>query len=319
MIRSWSRLVLLFMLCTVRAGFGNPVDPRIDEICHKVFTKPDGPGGAVAVIAHGHVVHEQCYGMSPDPKHPGKVTPTTPFYLASVSKQFTATCIMILAEHGKLNLDHDIREYLTEFPQYNAQRPIHVTDLLTMRSGLKEYPMDEPSVTRKKLTAWYGTVKLDAPTGTVYEYNNGGYVLLGFIIEQVSGQSMKNFLQQNVFGPLKMTHTTFGDGDTADAGVYSCLEDMLTYVNALTHSPVVSEKMMKLAWSRAHLDNGETIGYGFGWMVSADQHFIYHTGKWSGASTYVSLDLNTGVAVIVLSSIDDTAPAIGEAINELKE
>lgn len=74
---------------------------------------------------------------------------------------------MLLAEQGRLRLDDDIRKHLPEFPQYNAERPIVIEDLLTMRSGLKEYPMDEPSVTRKNLTAWYATQDLEAPTAPI--------------------------------------------------------------------------------------------------------------------------------------------------------
>jgi CubicO group peptidase (beta-lactamase class C family) len=282
------------------------VDPRVDALCREVFTNPKGPGGAVAVLVNGKLVHKKCYGQC---------TPDSLFYLASVSKQFTATCIMILAEQGKLGLHKDIRTYLPDFPQYNPQRPVRVDDLLTMRSGLAEYPMDEESMTLKKLTTYYANTHLASPTGSKYEYCNGGYVLLGYIVQKVSGMSMSKFYQQYVFGPLGMKRTKFDDSDTADAGVYSCLNDMLIYEHALRTDPLVGEEMLKQAWSQAELDDGSTIHYGYGWEVDGNQ--IYHTGKWDGASTYIGLDAN-GSSIIVLSSLDDTAPALAEAIEGLE-
>lgn len=130
---------------------------------------------------------------------------------------------------------------------------------------------------------------------------------------------MKEFLKKNVFGPLKMTGTGFLDGDTADAGVYSCLEDMMIYEHALRHSPLVSAKMMERAWTPALLDDGRTIEYGYGWNVSNENDYVYHTGKWTGASTWLSLDQASGVSIIVLSGIDDTAPPLAEAIEALEE
>ncbi|GMU56771.1 MAG: hypothetical protein AMXMBFR33_59170 [Candidatus Xenobia bacterium] len=113
-----------------------------------------------------------------------------------------------------------------------------------------------------------------------------------------------------------MTKTAFDDKDTADAGVYTCLDDMLTYVRALRSDPPVSEQLFKRAWSPAELDSGEKMHYGYGWEVSGDQ--IYHTGKWEGASTYLGLDLGNGSSIIVLSSIDDSAPPLAEAIENLE-
>ena len=300
-------VIWLFLVGTAWA------DPRIDELCHKYYDNPNGPGGAVAVIVHGKVVHKKCYGKT-DKGAP--ITPTTTMYLASVSKQFTATCVMILADHGKLRLHDEVRQYFPALPA-SKTRPIRIDDLLTMRAGIKEYNMSDNAMTPKKLIAYYADENLETPTGTHHEYSNGSYVLLGYLVEKISGQSLKAFEQQHIFGPLKMTHTSFLDGDTGDAGITSCLDDMILWEDALRNHPVVSAEMLKLSWTQAHLDNGQAFGYGFGWKVGADSKYVQHNGHWAGTSTYIGLDAASGTSIIILSNVESTAQPLAEAIAAL--
>lgn len=338
-------LLLALMLVAVNAAHAHTVvDPKIDAICRKFVNNPRGPGAAVAVLKSGKVVHLACYGLA-DVKKGEPITPTTDFDLASVSKQFTATCIMLLADRGLLKIDDPVRKYLPEFPAFNPKRPIRVVDLLNMDSGLPEYDDASQGWNRATMMKWLATEKLDKPTGTKYVYTNTNYVLLGYIVEAVSHKKMRDFLAASIFVPLGMTHTVFFSDaahppqramgytvkkgkatvsrndvpDTADGNVFSCLTDMIVWERALRRGALVSPQMLKLARTRGRYDNGKAFNYGFGWEISpsdASTSWISHSGAWYGASTYISLDFTDGESIIVLSNVEDLASTIADAIGE---
>lgn len=165
------------------------------------------------VVQDGKVVHRKGYGLA-DVERRVPITPQTAFELASVSKQFTAMAVMLLHDRGKLGFDDDVRKHLPELPQFDRRRPIRIRDLLHHTSGLPDYLEFEkiPARVRGKPTnaevlSELAKHKLSFPTGTRYEYCNSGYILLAQIVERASGRRFTDFLHEEIFSPLDMTHT----------------------------------------------------------------------------------------------------------------
>jgi CubicO group peptidase (beta-lactamase class C family) len=190
---------------------------QVDKVFAK-WDRADSPGCALAVLHNGSPVYEHGYGMA-DLEHDAAITPATPFHVASVSKQFTAAAILLLAEQGKLSLDDDVRNYLPDLHDFGAT--VRIRHLLHHTSGLRDqwdllnlagwrYSLDLITdadvmslVTRQK--------DLNFPPGSQYAYSNTGFTLLGQIVQKVAGQSLREFTTKNIFGPLGMKNTHFRD------------------------------------------------------------------------------------------------------------
>ncbi|MBL8266069.1 serine hydrolase domain-containing protein [Steroidobacter sp.] len=181
------------------------------------WNRADGPGCAVAVVNDGKVVHERGYGMA-NLDYGIAITPDTVFYIASVSKQFTAAAIALLAEEKKISLDDDLRKYVPEIPAY--QKPILVRHLVHHTSGLRDYlelwtksgrsyadsiPEAEAIASIARQDA------LDFTPGSAYYYSNSGYFLLSVIVKRASGKPLSQYAQEKIFGPLGMKNTHFHD------------------------------------------------------------------------------------------------------------
>lgn len=181
--------------------------------------KPDSPGCALAVIKDGQIVYKRAYGMA-NLDYGIPISSVSVFNIASVSKQFTAMSIALLAKQGKLSLDDDIRKYVPEFPQY--QSPITIRNLIYQTSGIREYShlmsaagirfQDAPDedvfkmLTRQK--------DLNFKPGEEYLYSNSNYFLLAQIVKSASGKSLREFAEENIFKPLGMVNTGFQNDST---------------------------------------------------------------------------------------------------------
>jgi len=193
---------------------GHDFASRVDSIVADAGIRPDAPGAAVLVVEHGKPIFEKCYGLA-NIKEKRQITPQTTFELASCSKQFTGTAILLLFERGKLALNDDVRKYLPELPEYDKANPIRILHLAHHTSGLPEY-MDFPDVKgknpnfltnedyvgefarhRKKFPLYF-------PTGTKERYTNTNYMLLALIVERVAKRPFAAFLKTEIFEPLGM-------------------------------------------------------------------------------------------------------------------
>lgn len=181
------------------------------------WDKGDKPGAAVAVIKDGKVLYRRGFGLA-DIERDARIAPTTPFHVASMSKQFTAFAIQLLAQDGKLSFDDDIRKYLPEMHDFGT--PITIRHLLHHTSGLRDqwnlltlagWRMDDV-ITEDDI---FGLIKrqreLNFEPGKEFLYCNTGFTLLGMIVKRVSGKSLPEFAQERMFRPLGMTHTVFHD------------------------------------------------------------------------------------------------------------
>jgi CubicO group peptidase (beta-lactamase class C family) len=186
---------------------------------------PSHPGAALMVIEDGAVLYQRGYGLaSLEANTP--ITPHSSFYLASVSKQFTALAVMLLAEQGKLRYDDPLHQYFPKFPAWAAG--ITIRHLIHHTSGLPEYfPLFSPNIETKSILEWSRDVQsvtsmavlnrvmqeqaLLSPVGEKWEYCNSGYVLLALIVEAAAAQPYAQFMRERIFAPLGMAHTLVYD------------------------------------------------------------------------------------------------------------
>lgn len=175
------------------------------------WDKPDSPGCALGVIQNGRFVHQRGYGMA-NLEHEVPISSRSVFRIGSTSKQFVAMSIALLVEQGKLSLDDDVRKYLPEMPEY--ERRINLRHLVHHTSGIRDYltlmslagMRDDDFYTDDEAVEMVARQKeLNFAPGDEYLYSNSGYYLLGVIVKRASGQSLRQFAEENILKPLGMT------------------------------------------------------------------------------------------------------------------
>ena len=309
------------------------------------------PGASVVVIADGRVVLRRAYGMA-DLERRVAATPETDYRLASVSKQFTAMAVMLLATGGKLRYDQPVRDFLPELPA--AAQPVTIRHLLNHTSGLVDYEDLVPESRtaqlddRDVLGLLAGKDSVYFPAGSQYRYSNSGYVLLGLIVARASGLSFPEFVRTRIFQPLGMSATvahvegsdtvprraygysprggTFVQTDQSvtsatlgDGGIYSNVDDMQRWDQALYagSTALVDAATLDLAATPPQLPAGATTEYGFGWFIDIyrGEKRWRHTGETSGFRNAIQRYPRRRLTVIVLTNRSSGEPrALAERI-----
>ena len=303
------------------------------------YNNPDTPGAALMVIKNGNILYEHGYGLANlEEKIP--VETNTNFRLASVTKEFTATAIMILINRGKLNLKDNLKDIFPAFPAYG--RKITIKNLLNHTSGLIDYEdliSDTATIQVKDKDVLKMMMEQDSTyfdPGSQYRYCNTGYAVLAMIIEKITGQSFPEFLKENIFQPLKMDNTiayekgvsevknrAFGYSykDSAfirtdqsltsavlgDGGIYSSVEDLYKWDQELYTEKLLPKVIVQKSFTRSELNNGEKIDYGFGWHLKTfiDHQVIYHTGSTKGFRNVIYRIPDLNFTVILLTNRDE--------------
>jgi CubicO group peptidase (beta-lactamase class C family) len=208
--------VLIFAPHAFAQGDGGiPREAQVDKL-FAAWDKPESPGCAVAIIKDGRVVQARGYGIA-NLDYGIPISSKTVFNIASTSKQFTAASIAILARQGKLSLDDDIHKFLPELPRYSY--PVTIRQLIYHTSGIREYPhllqlagiFEQNATTEDVMKMIARQKELNFTPGSEYLYSNSGYILLAQIVKAVSGKSLREFAEENIFQPLEMSHTSFVD------------------------------------------------------------------------------------------------------------
>jgi CubicO group peptidase (beta-lactamase class C family) len=292
--------------------------------------------GAVLLARDGRVLLSKGYGKaSLEWQIPN--APNTRFRLGSVTKQFTAASILLLAERGKLKIEDPIAKYMPDAPR--AWRPITFFNLLTHTSGIPEltqfpgFEATEPfATTPQQLVARFRDKPLDFPPGTDFKYSNSGYILLGSLIEKITGLPYRQFVQDNIFTPLGMKDSGYdsnqeiierhAEGYTpgpggpivagyvdmtipfAAGGLYSTTGDLLRWEEGLYGGKLLS------AASLARMTTPFKRDYAFGLAVDPDMNsnnVIWHGGAIEGFNVYVVYVPVEKLAVIVLANLEGPA------------
>jgi CubicO group peptidase (beta-lactamase class C family) len=215
----------LLGLATATAALAQDLHPSkelvaaIDKLVAKNGIDDDSPGVAIFIRVPGKLHFQKGYGLASVKDH-APITPSTLFELASCSKPFTATALLILVDRGMLTLDDDVRDYIPELPEYDSDNPILIRDLLQHTSGLPEYfDFDDEGVPMRHKTyavnedylGMFAKLKKDYPlqfrTGSKFEYTNSNFLLLASIVQRVAKKSFGEFVRDEIFIPAGMLHT----------------------------------------------------------------------------------------------------------------
>jgi len=278
--------VLLFLAATAVSASAGATEIEalaITGIVRRHFPE-DSPGGlALLVIRDGTVLHSKGYGLK-DGKTP--VTTKTPPPLASVTKQFAAMCAAFLIEEGKPSLDDPVSKTLPDLTFRSDGRELQIRDLLWHTSGLPNFiqTREKASIEKYKqahglerLTnethaEWLATLPLRRPPGTAFEYTNSGYVLLARIVEIIAHKPFHEFQQERIFDVLGMEDTRDSERFNGSGNLRITLEDYAKWDRALWDGTLLEdEKMARLLFRSGTLDNGDPVGYGFGWQVEGEE------------------------------------------------
>ncbi len=325
------------------AGASNPPanGHTVDSLMAR-YDLPEGPGGSVLVVHDGEVAYMHSYGLA-DVEARVRATPGTDYRLASLSKQFTATAIMLLVRDGKLSYDDRVIDILPGFPAY--ARGVTVRQLLTHTSGLWAYEDFVPDTATEQV---HDRDVLDLigradstyfPPGSAFRYSNTGYALLALVVEHASGEPYARFLHDRIFEPLGMDGTVAyregistvperafgysrrGDGFArtdqsstsavlGDGGIYTSVSDLAKWDRALENHTLVGADARKLSWTPAALSDGTKTSYGFGWFVDHDRGRLRltHNGETRGFTNAIVRYPDQRLTVIVLTNITNSAP-----------
>jgi len=323
----------------------DPLTPaeRADRLLRRVVA-PNEPGAAVAVVHKGNVVFEKGYGRA-HLEYDVPITPTTIFHVASVSKQFTAFAIALLAEQGKLSLDDDIRTHLPEVPDFG--KTITIRNLIHHTSGLRDQwelfvmaggRLDDVITQDDIMRLIRRQRDLNFEPGAEYLYCNTGYTLLAEIVARVSGQSLRQYTTDTIFTPLGMTQTHFhndhehivpnraysyarrDDGvfrkcvlSYANAGatsLFTTAGDLMKWIENFAEPRVGGASVIQQMHERGKLNSGKQLPYAFGLTTGQYRSLrtVGHGGADAGFRSQILWFPDQRFGVVVLSNLGSFSP-----------
>jgi len=314
---------------------------ELDKLVAGSFPKP-GPGGTVIVRQGDATFLHRAFGMA---NLELGVPMTTDSLLAtgSITKSFTAAGILLLVQRGELSLNDDVRNYLGD--DITIEGPITIEQLLTHTSG---YPnlvdredfdaISKTELSPPELLSLTNGMPMHFPPGSGFRYSDSGYFLLGAVIERLSGLNYERFMEERVFAPAGLAHTTYGsdkkivqgrvqgystEGNEfinaphidmtipyAAGGIYSTTEDLANWIEVLRGGKFIDPDLLDRAWAEQTLADGTRVGYGFGWSICeiAGQRSIGHGGFINGFGASLEYLPDSDITVAVLTNQDAGNP-----------
>jgi CubicO group peptidase (beta-lactamase class C family) len=338
-------LSVLIGATAARAQTTLPADVRanVDKIANQVLSRTGVPSASIAVVRDAQIVYEQAYGDARlDPRVASR--PQMRYSVGSISKQFTATAILMLAEEGKLSLNDPVGRFL---PSLTRASEVTIRQVLSHTSGYQDYwpqdyvpPFMLQTVTADKILDIWARKPLDFEPGTKWQYSNTNFVIAGLIVEKASGKPLLQFLQQRVFTPLKMESVVNIDqsrlGDTDPTGymryalgplrpapkegkgwlfaageLAMTADDLAKWDIAMINQSLLKPASYQEMQTEVKLKNGDGTRYGLGIDVfTQDGHrVIEHSGEVSGFTADNVVLPDDHIAVVVLTNQDAAGAA----------
>ena len=339
------RLIVILAAIPAIASGQNPSPAKIDTIFSR-FDHRDSPGCIVGVSRAGKVVFEKGYGMA-DLERDVPITPTSIFHVASISKQFTAMAILLLEQQGKLSIEDDVRKYIPELPDYGKR--------ITLRHLLQHTSCIRDQWTLLRMAGWRGDDliteddvmwavtrqrALNFDPGAEYLYSNSGFTLLAVIVKRVSGHSLREFADEQIFKPLGMAHTHFHDDHTMmvphrtsayeprQAGgwsvsipvfdtygatsLFTTAEDLLSWEQNFGTPVVGTPALLARMQQEGILNDGTRTGYALGIAVGTHRGVreIGHSGADAGYRADVERYPDQQLAVTALCNASNSNPGV---------
>jgi D-alanyl-D-alanine carboxypeptidase len=296
--------------------------------------------GTLLVARNGEIILEKAYGLADREKNAPN-TLDTQFRLGSMNKMFTAVAVLQLVSKGKLALDDPLIKYFPDYPNKDLAQKVTVRQLLTHSGGTGDIfgpEFDKNRLQLKTLSEYaklYGARGVKFEPGSRWEYSNYGFLLLGLLVEKVSGQSYYDYVRDNIFKPAGMTATdslpeseavahratgymkqqgkwvnnadTLPYRGTSAGGGYSTVRDLLRFSQALSSGKILPAKYLEMATSTQfkNPDAPPGVGYGFGFMVMGEA--FGHGGGAPGMNGELRMNFKSGLTIVVLSNLDPPA------------
>lgn len=340
-VRLFALLLGLFLLPTT--SFAQAVPAAAIDTLFTEQNKPDAPGAALLVMRGDEIIYEKGYG-SANLEYGLPITPESVFLVASVSKQFTAFAITMLADQGKLSLDDDIRKHVPEMHDFGT--PITLRHLIHHTSGLRDefdllgmagWRMDDVITKETILNLAYRQRALNFEPGSEYSYCNTGYTLLAETVERVTGQTFREWTTQNIFAPLGMAKSHFHDdyrmvvpdrvqGYVKDgegfkkevysyqsvgaSGLFTTARDLAKWARNFDSGTVGGPAVLEQVHQRGILTNGDTLSYAFGLGIGEykGHRRVSHSGWHRGFRTYLLRFPDDDLAFILLGNLESFDP-----------
>ena len=327
-------------------------EAKIDSIFSEC-NKPASPGAAIVILKDGQTVLSKGYGIANlDCDIP--ITPSTVFWVASLSKQFTAMAITILEKQGRLSIDDEIHHYLPELPDFGA--PITIRHLLHHMSGLRDdltmwilagNQIEDIITQRDLFTLIQHQKQLNFLPGSKYSYSDTNYLILAEIVTRVTGESFATWVQRNIFLPLGMTSSCFivessrpirnraycykrnGAGEFRNVclnmnyvgatGLLTTAEDMAKWVLNLESGKVGGGEVLKAMLTQGVLNNGEQITYARGLRIDSykDRKVIRHSGTDASFNSHMSYFPDERLGIVVLSNFESNPWDMADEVADL--
>lgn len=335
--------LVLGWLAGVAIAQPSGVSEQVDAIIKVAMEKQRIPGLSLAVVKDGKTVLAKGYGLA-NVELNVAATSETVYEIGSVTKQFTATAVMMLVEQGKITLDEKITKYLSGLPE--AWKEITVRHLLTHTSGIRNVntlpnfaALRMTPCSQERFIGLLAGQPLQFEPGAKWSYCNTGYQLLGWIIEKQSGMPYATFLKERIFNPLDMRATQVNDsgiiikdratgyllqdGTLRNAGyvdmswpfsagaIVSTVVDLAKWSLALDEDKLLKPSSFQQMWTPVRLNDSTTHGYGFGWSMekTANGHpMVFHGGHIVGFHSFIVRYPEDRLAVIVLTNSDFATP-----------
>jgi CubicO group peptidase (beta-lactamase class C family) len=300
---------------------------RIHQLIYQEYDSGNFNGTVLVADSSGRV-YQGAFGLA-DREKKIPLNTESLFYLASVSKQFTATAILLLFQQGSIQLNDPIIQYLPELPP--VYYGITIKNLLNHTSGIPDYyefaDLYDGFTNNDVLKVLVNIDNLEFQPGTRYQYSNSGYVLLSILVNRISGESFADFLMENALNKAGLAHTIvfdekaaplanraigYGrDGTVTDyrfrttggGGIFSNVEDLYRWHLALIGHLILHSDIQQLAYQPAVLENDSTVYYGFGWNIDPSNSLhVSHGGDLEGFRTFFDRYLDRHMVIILLSN-----------------
>ncbi len=340
MIRS---LLLLSIICFLCRGnlSAQTLPSKLDSVISKEFANPNEPGGVFMVSRNGKPIYLKAVGKA-NIELGVDLSIESVFQIGSMTKQFTAIAILLLEQEGKLTIQDPIAKYLPDYP--NGEK-ITLHHLLTHTSGIKDFTkmkalkdIAQKEMSPRMMVDFFKNEPADFPPGEKFDYNNSGYVVLGYLIELLSGQSYESFIEENIFRKIGMTNSFYASDRKiilkraygyqlkesglvnktivnfsvpySSGALMSTLDDLLKWQNALRDHSILRKEFASKAFQAYKLNNGEIHGYGYGWHIRTTNgiNIREHGGSIFGFKSMAIYIPEEDIYIVGLTNCDCKSP-----------
>lgn len=340
------RQILLLILISISVcSFGQIEESRAIDSIFSEWNKADVPGCALGIIKDGALIYSKGYGLA-NMEYDIPNSASAVFRIGSTSKQFTAACIVLLAEQGKVSLDNNLKSLFPDFPLYAEK--ITIRHLLNHTSGIRDYLMisylkglsDDDYYEDDDVMNWLTNQSdLNFNPGEEFLYSNSGYWLLGQIVKKVSGKNMADFAQEEIFRPLAMNNTHFHNDHTrivknrasgympssndsykismttldmiGDGGIFTTINDIKKWDDSYYNSNVLSKRFWDMMTEQGILNSGEVIDYASGLDIGEYKGLktIRHGGAFVGFRAELLRFPEQRLSIAIFANRGDARPS----------